>query len=137
LFVPNVEWASFLTSARVARELGIPALARGIQNAIDRQFRHHHLYDAAGWGRVVEEAGFELLAVEPVLSTATTVAFEAFLLPSLAGLLNKQLTTRWTNFPNARRMLAWPVYQAVKAIMERADQAPTAEFFVVARRPEA
>jgi SAM-dependent methyltransferase len=137
LFVPNVEWASHLTSARVLKALGAPAMGRQIQTAIDRLFRHHHLYDARGWGRVVEEAGFELVAVELVLSSATTVAFEAFLLPSLAGLLNKQLTTRWTNFPNARRALAWPVYQAVKAIMARADDTPTAEFFIVARRPEA
>jgi SAM-dependent methyltransferase len=137
LFVPNVEWAHHLTSARVLRGLGLPGLARQIQDSIDRQFRHHHLYDARGWGRVVEEAGFELVAVEPVLSTATTVAFEAFLLPSLAGLLNKHLTTRWTNFPNARRALARPVYHAVRAIMDRADATPTAEFFIVARRPRA
>jgi SAM-dependent methyltransferase len=136
LFVPNAEWASHLTSARVLTQLGAPALGTHIQRSIDRLFRHHHLYDEAGWSRVVTEAGFELVAVEPVLSTATTVAFEAFLLPSLAGLLNKHLTTRWTNFPNARRALAWPVYQAVKAIMQLADEAPTAEFFVVVRRPE-
>jgi SAM-dependent methyltransferase len=136
LFVPNVEWASHLTSARVLRQLGLPSWARHIQDSIDRQFRHHHLHDAPGWGRVVAEAGFELLAVEPVLSTATTVAFEAFLLPSLAGLLNKQLTTRWTNFPNARRALARPVYQVVRAIMDRADATPTAEFLIVARRAQ-
>ena len=137
LFVPNAEWASHLTSARLLTEFGFAALGRQIQGSIDRLFRHHHLYDQRGWSRVVTDAGFELLAVEPVLSTATTVAFEAFLLPSLAGLLNKHLTTRWTNFPNLRAAAAWPVYQAVKAIMDRADQAPTAEFFVVARRPEA
>ena len=137
LFVPNAEWASHLTSARVLSKLGMPVLGSYIQDSIDQLFRHHHLYDAQGWGRVVTEAGFELVAVEPVLSTATTVAFEAFLLPSLAGLLNKHLTTRWTNFPNARRAFAWPVYQTVKAIMARAEDTPTAEFFVVARRPEA
>ena len=136
LFVPNAEWASHLTSARLLTQFGIPALGRHIQDSIDRLFNHHHLYDQHGWSRVVSEAGFEVLAVEPVLSTATTVAFEAFLLPSLAGLLNKHLTTRWTNFPNLRAAFAWPVYQAVQAIMARAEQAPTAEFFVVARRPE-
>jgi len=137
LFVPSAEWASHLLSARFLRELGMPLLGRQIQTAIDRKFRHHHLYDANGWTRVVRAAGLELVQIEPVLSTATTVAFEAFLLPSLAGLLNKTLTTRWTNFPNARRALAKPVFQAVKAIMARADSAPTAEFFIAARRPEA
>ncbi len=137
LFVPAAGWASYLTSARVLRDLGALRLSTGIQNAIDHQFRHHHLYDAQGWSRVVEQSGLELLECAPVLSTATTVAFEAFLIPSLAGLLNKKLTTRWTNFPNARRLFARPVFEAVRAIMSRASAAPTGEFLLVARRPEA
>ena len=134
LFVPNAEWASHLTSARLSKRLGAPALGKGIQTAIDRQFRHHHLYDADGWRRVVAASELQVVAVEPVLSTATTVAFEAFLLPSLAGFVNKKLTTRWTNFPSARRLFAKPVYHAVKAIMDRADQTATAEFLIVARK---
>ncbi|HEY4105972.1 MAG TPA: class I SAM-dependent methyltransferase [Polyangiaceae bacterium] len=136
LFVPNAEWASHLLSVRLCKELGIPSLGLQIQDSIDRLFRHHHLYDERGWSRVVTDAGLELVAIEPVLSTATTVAFEAFLLPSLAGLLNKHLTTRWTNFPNLRRAFARPVFEAVKAILQRAGEAPTAEFFIAARRPE-
>jgi SAM-dependent methyltransferase len=137
LFVPSAEWASHLTSSRVLSALGAPKLALHIEQSIDRLFRHHHLYDRDGWARVVAESGLELVALEPVLSTGTTAAFEAFLLPSLAGLLNKHLTTRWTNFPKLRQAFAWPVYQAVKAIMDRSDEAPTAEFFIAARRPEA
>ena len=137
LFVPNARWASHLTSARLLTELGAPALGVRIENAIDQVFKHHHLYDERGWRRVVEQSGLELVQVEPVLSTATTVAFEAFLLPSLAGLLNKRLTTRWTNFPKARRLFARPVYELIRSIMERSDAAPTAEFLIVARRPGA
>jgi hypothetical protein len=74
--------------------------------------------------------------VKPVLSTATTIAFEAFLLPSLAGLLNKRLTSRWTNFPRLRGALAQPVYRIAKAIMDNFDSTPGAEFLIVARRPE-
>jgi SAM-dependent methyltransferase len=136
LFVPNARWASHLTSARLLSELGAPALGARIEGSIDRVFKHHHLYDEQGWRRVVEQSGLELVEIEPVLSTATTVAFEAFLLPSLAGLLNKRLTTRWTNFPNARRLFARPVYELIRAIMDRSDPSPTAEFLIVARRPE-
>jgi SAM-dependent methyltransferase len=136
LFVPAEGWASHLTSARVLSELGARAASLGIQNAIDHKFRHHHLYDAQGWSRVLEQSGLELVECTPVLSTATTVAFEAFLLPSLAGLLNKKLTTRWTNFPNARRLFARPVFEAVKAIMNRASSDLTGEFLLVGRRPE-
>jgi SAM-dependent methyltransferase len=137
LFVPNVIWARHLNSARLLEELGAHALSRRIQDSIDHIFRHHHLYDAAGWSKVVEQSGLQLVEVQPVLSSATTAAFEAFLLPSLAGLLNKKLTTRWTNFPSARRVFARPVYEAVKAIMSVSDPSPTGEFLLVARRPEA
>jgi len=136
LFVPSAGWAGHLTSARVLSELGAPALGARIESSIDHVFKHHHLYDAQGWRRVVEQSGLEVLEVEPVLSTATTVAFEAFLLPSLAGLLNKRLTTRWTNFPSARKLFARPVYEAIKAIMARSDPALTGEYLIVARRPE-
>jgi len=136
LFVPNAEWASHLTSARTLSRFGAPALGTKIQRSIDSLFRHRHLHDAAGWHELVSASGLEVLEVTPVLSTATTVAFEAFLLPSLAGLLNKRLTTRWTNFPKLRGAFAKPVYQAVRAVMDRSDAAPTAEFLVVARRRE-
>ena len=136
LFVPNASWASQLFSVRLLSRLGVRSLAVGIQRSIDRLFRHHHLYDEDGWRSVVAASGLEVVAVEPVLSTATTVAFEAFLLPSLAGLLNKRLTTRWTNFPAVRRAFAEPIYHAVNLLMERCDQSPTAEFLIVARRPE-
>ena len=136
LFVPNAEWASHLLSVRALKRIGAPALGQTLQQAIDRLFRHHHLYDANGWRSVVAASGLEIAELTPVLSTATTVAFEAFLLPSVAGYLNKRLTTRWTNFPNVRRALARPVYGVVKALMDRSTTAPTAEFLIVARRPE-
>jgi len=136
LFVPSAGWARHLTSARVLTELGAPVLGARIESSIDQVFKHHHLYDAPGWRRVVEQSGLEVVEIEPVLSTATTVAFEAFLLPSLAGLLNKRLTTRWTNFPSARKLFARPVYEAIRAIMDRSDPAPTGEYLLVARRPE-
>jgi hypothetical protein len=62
------------------------------------------------------------------------VTFEAFLLPSLAGLVNKHLTTRWTNFPTARRALALPVYALAKSLLDQSDPTPTAEFLAIGRR---
>lgn len=136
LFVPNPNWAQHLLSVRTLSELGAAGLASQLQHAIDQFFKHHHLYDEAGWSELVVQAGLEVVSVEPVLSSATTVAFEAFLLPSLLGLLNKNLTTRWTNFPRVRRLFAAPVYQLVQAVMQRADPKMTAEYLVIARRPQ-
>jgi SAM-dependent methyltransferase len=135
LFVPTPDWARQLTSVRLLAALGFEAAATELQNSVDRFFKHHQLHDEVGWRGIVEDAGLDCVTVEPVLSTATTVAFEAFLLPSLAGLLNKHLTTRWTNFPRVRGLFAPVVHRLVQAVMTAADSSPTAEFLVVARRP--
>lgn len=134
LFVPNREWASHMLSLTTLRSLGVPGLSRFLQDSIDRTFKHRHLYDEAGWREMIARSPFELESIEPVLSTGTTVAFELFLLPSVAGWLNKRLTTRWTNFPSIRRRMAKPVYALAKTALELADQAPTAEFLIVCRR---
>jgi SAM-dependent methyltransferase len=137
MFVPNKVWAQHLLSYRFLSAIGATGLADTLQQGIDTFFRHEHLYDEAGWRQVLVDAGFIVEAVEPVLSSATTVAFEALLLPSLAGKLNKTLTTRWTNFPAARRALTLPVYAFAKSLLERNDPTPTAEFLAIGRRPEA
>jgi hypothetical protein len=136
MFVPNKVWAEHLLSYRALCALGASGLARTLQEGIDTVFKHEHLYDSQGWSQVLSSAGFEVEAVEPVLSSATTVAFEALLIPSLAGKVNKTLTSRWTNFPAARRAMALPVYALARALMERGDAAPTAEFLAIGRRPE-
>jgi SAM-dependent methyltransferase len=135
MFVPNRDWAKHLVSYRFLESIGATELAGTLQTAIDTLFRHRHLYDEAGWREVASSAGFEVEAVEPILSTATTVAFEAFLLPSVAGWANKHLTTRWTNFPGLRRVAALPTYAIAKALLDKSDRCPTAEFLVIARRP--
>lgn len=135
MFVPNKHWAEQLLSYRALEAVGAPGLAKTLQQGIDTFFRHEHLYDEAGWRKVLTEGGFEVEAMEPVLSSATTVAFEAFLLPSLAGWLNKSLTTRWTNFPGVRRALALPVYALAKSLLDQSDQTPTAEYLAIGRRP--
>jgi hypothetical protein len=135
MFVPNQSWATKLLSYRALEAVGAKGLAETLQQGIDTFFRHAHLYDQAGWSKVLTEGGFEVEAVEPVLSTASTVAFEAFLLPSLAGWLNKTLTTRWTNFPSVRRVLALPAYALAKAVLDKGDPTPSAEYLAIGRRP--
>lgn len=136
-FVPNKDWAEHLRSYQALSALGAPFLAKGLQKSIDEFFVHRHLHDEAGWRALVEEAGFVVDAVEPVLSSATTTAYELFLLPSLFGLVNKNLVKRWTNFPELRKLAAGPVYALTQAALAAGDRTPSAEFLVVARRPEA
>jgi SAM-dependent methyltransferase len=135
LFVPNRDWVRSFVSYRALSALGLGSAAELWRSSIDAFFKHHHLYDADGWRDLVAASGLEVEAVEPVLSTATTVAFEALLIPSLAGWLNKHLTSRYTNFPRARRFYARPVHAMVERLLRSSRPDLTAEFLVVARRP--
>ncbi|MHB8876795.1 MAG: class I SAM-dependent methyltransferase [Myxococcaceae bacterium] len=135
-FLPNREWAAQLLSASVLRRIGLRGLSARLERAINDIFRHHHLHDAAGWRRHFEEAGFEVEAVEPLGSTASTRAFEAFLVPSLLGLLTRRLTGRWVMVPGLRPLSAALTHQMVRQLLRHVgDAAPSAEFLVTARRP--
>jgi len=136
LFVPNKEWASKFVSVRVVNAALGAKIGTLLQEFIDEFFKHEHLHDEAGWRDVVDRSPLELVEVTPILSTSTTMAFEAFLLPSLAGWLNKKLTTRWTNFPALRRGAAPVAYAIAKAALAAAgDDEKTAEFLLVCKRP--
>ena len=137
LFVPNKDWASKFMSVRVLKAALGARLATLMQDFIDEFFKHEHLYDEAGWRDVVGRSPLELVDIQPVLSTSTTMAFEAFLIPSLAGWLNKKLTTRWTNFPAIRHGTAPIAYAMAKAALAAAgDEEKTAEFLIVCKRPD-
>lgn len=135
MFVPNRNWITHFLSYRALTAIGAASAAAWLRDTLNSLFKHHHLYDADGWRHVVQNAGFDIEAVDPVLSSASTVAFELFLLPSLLGWANKRLTTRWTNFPAARRLFARPAYALAKAILDASDSTPTAEILVIGRRP--
>jgi len=135
LFVPNKEWASHMLLPRALAAMGFSSMARAVQQKVDSVFKHHHLYDEEGWRRLAVEAGFEVVSIEPVLSTATTVAFEVLLPPSLLALVNKKLTARWTNFPPLRKLAALPAFAVARAAMTLGSSDPTAEFLVRVRRP--
>ncbi len=133
-YVPNRDWAEALLSYRTLSTLS-PGLARRLQHFIDEFFVHEHLHDQDGWRKVASEAGFQVERVDPVLSSATTMAFEMFLLPSLLGFVNKKVTRRWTNFPGLRRILAEPAYRMVQGALSLGDSRRTAEFVIVAKKP--
>lgn len=135
LFVPNKEWASKFMSVRAVRGIFGAKIGQMFQDGIDEFFAHRHLYDEQGWRDVVARSPLVLKEIRPVLSTSTTLAFEALLIPSLLGWMNKKLTSRWTNFPGARQATAPLAYAVVKAALAAAgDDEKTAEFLIVAER---
>jgi len=134
LFVPSKNWARQMLTYRALAAAGLNGLAELFRSSVDTFFKHHHLHDADEWRDIVGSAGMRVVSIEPALSTGTTVAFELLLLPSLAGWANKHLTSRWTNFPPARRLVAGPVHALVDRIVAASGESLTAEFLIVAER---
>jgi SAM-dependent methyltransferase len=136
-FVPNRDWAGYMHSTLTLKRLGLERAATAIESAINTVFKHHHLDDARGWRRRFEAAGYVVDRVDPVGSTASTRAFEAFLLPSLIGWVNKKLTGRWALASELRKLAFVPAFAMVEgALALGADESPTAEFLVACHRPQ-
>ncbi len=106
LIVPNPSWVSQLGTVEFLEKLGLHALARAYGDGLDRVFAHRHLYDADTWQRLIEEAGFASVKVEPLVDRATSHVFEYALAPSLVGYVVKKLTGRWVLLPMARHLTA-------------------------------
>lgn len=134
-FVPNKEWASKFRTVRAVRTTLGDRVGAMIQDGIDEFFKHHHLCDEQGWRDLIAKSPLDLVDIKPVLSTATTQAFETFLLPSMAGWINKKLTTRWTNFPGIRHAYAPLAYALAKSVLASGDEGNlSAEFLLIARK---
>jgi SAM-dependent methyltransferase len=135
LFVPHKDWASRMRSVRLLHAVNAHAAATSLQAQIDKTFRHVHLYDEKEWTEIAERSGLAVVKVEPILSTATTAAYEAFLAPSVLGWANKKMTSRWTNFPEVRRWLAPIAYRMADAALRLGyDGAPTGEILLELER---
>ena len=135
LLVPNKEWAAQFRAVKLAKSAAGEKVGTMLQAGIDEFFRHRHLYDEAGWRDLIEQSDLKITELKPTLSSATTLAFEAFLIPSLAGWMNKKLTTRWTNFPGLRGLAAPAAYALAKAALAAAGaEEKTAEFLIVCQR---
>jgi SAM-dependent methyltransferase len=136
LFVPTKDWARHLLTYRALRRLVSEDVAELFRSTLDAFFYHHHLHDRDHWYGMVEASGLRPISIEPTLSSATTVTFEALMLPSLAGFINKHLTTRWTNFPRLRLAASGAVYALIQQMMKVNSQAPTAEYLIIAERTD-
>lgn len=106
LIVPTPHWTRQLPLPRALETIGLGELATAYREGLDRVFNHVHLYGADRWSAMLDEAGFDVEQVAPIVSPAVTAAFDFLLYPSLAGYVGKALTGRWTLFPALRRRAA-------------------------------
>jgi SAM-dependent methyltransferase len=135
LTVPRRDWTETLPLRRALTKIGLGDLGRAYGAALDSQFVHHHLYDGPGWAARLSDAGFVDVEWEPLGSGGSQAAFEAWLLPSLAGYFTKRVTGRWILSPSPRRLYALPVFRAIKRLLEQAPNSVAPELMIACRAP--
>lgn len=135
LFVPTPNWAEHLALPETLRKLGLAGLARAYGDGLDKIFSHIHLYDQAGWTRILERAGFADMVFENVVGRQSSWAYDLLLYPSLVGLLTKKLTGRWVTSPTLRPLtvdLARTIANAIAA-RTRDDGKSAGEYLIACR----
>jgi SAM-dependent methyltransferase len=137
LIVPTPRWTESLLVPKVLRSIGMGAAARAYGRGLDRVFRHEHLYDAEGWGALLARAGFAMEEVRPLVSEATSVAFDAMLPASTIAWVTKKLTGRWIAVPAVRPATAELARRAARAAArlgrDEAREGASGELLIVAR----
>lgn len=136
LIVPTPNWTHHLVIPEALRSVGLVGLAHAYGDALDRVFAHIHLYDADGWKKHLDRAGYDVEAVDTIASRPTSWAFDLMLYPSLVGYLVRRLTGRWVAVP-ALRPLSVDVARAIvnsigRLAPEGGDDA--AEYLITARK---
>jgi SAM-dependent methyltransferase len=133
LIVPAPEWTKTLPLRRALTKVGLPDIGSAYGAALDAQFAHHHLYDARRWTELLEEAGFGHVEHEPIGSDGSQAAFEAALIPSIAGYVTKKATGHWVLASSLRKLYAWPIFRAVHWLTTSDPSGEGAEILLACR----
>lgn len=135
LIVPTPNWTNRLAIAEALDRLGFYGLGRAYGEALDQVFRHVHMYDAATWTRHLEACGFERVEITSIAQRSVSWAFDALLLPSVLGYVNKRMTGRWVLLPRLRALSVDAIRGALNVLGPNIpDTDEGAEFLIVCRK---
>ena len=102
-----------------------------LQNA----FVDLNLYDADGWRKHLDRAGYDVDEVRTIASRPTSWAFDLMLYPSLVGYFIRRLTGRWVAMPSLRPLTVDAARAIVNSIGRLAPEGDAAaEFLILARK---
>lgn len=117
---------------RACNRIGVKALARLYATAYHRLFSHVSLYSKDAWMQMTSEAGFELVAVDNILTRKALVAFELLLPAAVPSQVMRTLVgRRMTLF---RRGIRQASLRPFRRLLE-GDRDQLTNILVVARKP--
>jgi len=135
LIVPTPNWTHHLVIPEALRSVGLVGLAHAYGDALDRVFSHVHLYDADGWRKHLDRAGYDVDEVRTIASRPTSWAFDLMLYPSLVGYFIRRLTGRWVAMPSLRPLTVDAARAIVNSIGRLAPEGDAAaEYLILARK---
>jgi SAM-dependent methyltransferase len=116
LIVPTPDWTEHLAVAEVLRRIGLPGPAKAYGEALDRVFKHVHLYGLDEWSRRLEAAGYEVVETRRLVAKSTSRAFDLLMYPSFGAYLIKRFTGRWVLLPGLRSLSSRLLHRVTQAL---------------------
>jgi ubiquinone/menaquinone biosynthesis C-methylase UbiE len=121
-----------MLAPRAFNRIGATPVARFYATTYHRLFSHISLHSKDEWMRMVGNAGFELVAVDNILTRKALLAFELLLPAAVPSQVARTLAGRRVNlFPKAVRHAA---LRPFRRLME-GDRDQSTNILVVARKP--
>ena len=125
LTVPSDKFEHYAVGARVLDALGWDGQSRKYREFYNSFWAHYHCYSLEGWTELTEGCGFRLVEGYTYNPRALCLINDLLVPFSAPGLAIKKVTNRWTLLPALRRVYTWPVYRAMRGMLEqgiRADE---------------
>lgn len=117
---------------RVANRIGARVIARVYASAYHRLFSHVSLYSKDAWAQMARDAGFELVAVDNILTRKAFLAFELLLLTAVPSQVVRTLAGRRLNL--VPRPVRHTALRPFRRLME-GNRDQLTNVLVVARKP--
>jgi len=123
LTVPSANFERFNWTSTVLSSAGLKSLDASWRAFFNRFWVHHHAYDLAKWEGIARTAGFEVVRAHTFAPRRTCMLNTTLTPFGVPAMVAKKLFNRWTLVPALRRVYLWPLYAAVRPILNGGERA--------------
>jgi SAM-dependent methyltransferase len=129
--VPSERFSSDSFLQGLLKKSGLPGLGKWYIDRLNQTFKHHHVDDAATWGKRLRRAGFKMEKLDMIVPLKTFHAYERWLMLAYPSKILRSLIGRLVIGP--RGPVRWFATRWFKRALE-AEDAPGACHFIIARK---
>lgn len=123
LTVPSDKFEHYAVGGRVLDGLGWAKMSQRYRESYNSFWRHYHCHSPEEWADVARRGGFEVVDRYTYNPRGICLINDLLVPLSAPGLAIKKITNRWTLVPALRRVYTYPIYLAMRNLLERGTRA--------------